>query len=77
MSALLWPLFVAACVALTEEDRELALQAFCGTERRQKMRNIMRAWEIVQELWTRADLGEKDIDWMDICTQKGYNIVFG
>ncbi|EPE33282.1 hypothetical protein GLAREA_06294 [Glarea lozoyensis ATCC 20868] len=77
MSALLWPLFVAACVALTDEDRELALQAFSGTERRQKMRNIMRAWEIVQEVWSRADLGEEDIDWMDICTQKGYNIVFG
>ena len=77
MSALLWPLFVASCVALTEEDRELALQAFCGTERRQKMRNIMRAWEIVQEVWSRADLGDDNIDWMEICAQKGYNIVFG
>jgi hypothetical protein len=77
MSALLWPLFVAACVATTEEDRELALQAFSGTEKRQKMVNIMRAWEVVQEVWSRADLGGDDIDWMSICAEKGYNIVFG
>ncbi|RFU31294.1 hypothetical protein B7463_g5080, partial [Scytalidium lignicola] len=83
MSALLWPLFVAACEALTEEDRNLATKAFSGVERRQGMNNIMRAWEVVQEVWRRVDyesLEEKegnDVYWRDICREKGLNIVFG
>lgn len=92
MSALLWPLFVAACEAITEDDRSLALNAFCGTERRQGMNNIMRTWEVVQEVWKRADGcggargesgfeegvdGEVDVDWRDICKERGFSIVFG
>ncbi|KAG0648885.1 L-arabinose-responsive transcription regulator ARA1 [Hyphodiscus hymeniophilus] len=77
MSALLWPLFVAACEAVTEEDRALALEAFGGTERRQGMNNILRAWEVVQEVWSRADLTNADINWRDICEEMGFNIVFG
>lgn len=78
MSALLWPLFVAACEAITEDDRALALEAFGGTERRQGMNNIMRAWEVVQEVWRRADLNEgEEVNWRDICEERGLNIVFG
>ncbi len=78
MSALLWPLFVAACEATTEEDRALALEAFQGTERRQGMNNIMRTWEVVQEVWRRADLVENvEVDWREICDERGFNIVFG
>ncbi|KAM0144765.1 hypothetical protein ACHAP3_000798 [Botrytis cinerea] len=78
MSALLWPLFVAACEAETEKDRELATKAFGGTERRQGMQNIFRAWEVVQEVWSRADKGMyEDGDWREICDSKGWNIVLG
>lgn len=77
MSALLWPLFVSACEATTEEDRELAMEAFRGTERRQGMNNIMRSWEVVQEVWNRADLGQQNIDWREICEERGFSIVFG
>jgi hypothetical protein len=77
MSALLWPLFVGACEAMTEEDRALAMDGFGGIERRQGMNNIMRAWEVVQEVWRRADLGEEDVNWRDICAERGFNIVFG
>lgn len=79
MSALLWPLFVAACEAAGQEDRELALVAFGGTERRQGMNNIARAWEVVKEVWRRADLeGEEgEISWREICEEMGFNIVFG
>lgn len=55
MGALLWPLFVAACEAVAGEDRELARLTFAGVERRQGMMNIERAWEIVREVWRRAD----------------------
>lgn len=78
MAALLWPLFVAACEATTKEDRVLALEAFGGTERRQGMNNIMRAWEVVQEVWRRADLNEDgEVNWRDICEESGFDIVFG
>jgi Fungal specific transcription factor domain len=78
MPALLWPLFVAACEATTEEDRALATDAFIGLERRQGMRNIMRAWEVVQEVWRRADLQHcGEVNWRDVCAERGLNIVFG
>jgi Fungal specific transcription factor domain len=78
MSALLWPLFVAACEATTEEDRTLASNAFVGIERRQGMNNIMRAWEVAQEVWRKADLQHcVEVNWRDICEERGFNIVFG
>ena len=77
MSALLWPLFVASCEATTEEDRELGMNGFCSTERRQGMNNIMRAWEVVQEVWRRADAGDEAVSWTGICEERGFSIVFG
>lgn len=56
MGALLWPLFVASCEAMTEEDRGLARKAFLLVEKRQGMINIKWAWDIVQEVWRLADL---------------------
>jgi hypothetical protein len=60
MGALLWPLFVAACEATTERDRCLARRAFAAIDKRQGMTNIERAWEIVREVWSRADRMEED-----------------
>lgn len=77
MSALLWPMFVASCVAVTEGDRELALNAFGGTERRQKMNNIGRAWEVVREVWRRADKGEEGVDWRGVERSMGWSVIFG
>ena len=78
MSALLWPLFVAACEATTEEDRVLATDAFYGIEKRQCMNNIRRAWEVVQEVWRKVDLQHGAIvNWRDICKEKGFSIVLG
>lgn len=55
MGALLWPLFAAACEAMTGEDREMAERAFEAVGKRQGMMNIERSWEIVKEVWRRAD----------------------
>ncbi|EOO01889.1 putative fungal zn binuclear cluster domain containing protein [Phaeoacremonium minimum UCRPA7] len=93
MSALLWPLFVAACEAATAEDRELARDAFVRIEKRQGMMNIERAWDIVREVWRRTDMSEKDslladvtcrerdgksADlWRRVSEDMGVNIVFG
>ncbi|KAL1884084.1 hypothetical protein Daus18300_000195 [Diaporthe australafricana] len=55
MGALLWPLFVASCEAVTDQDRALARDAFALVEKRQGMINIKWAWDIVQEVWRLAD----------------------
>lgn len=80
MSALLWPLFVAAVEAISEEDRKLAIEGFGGIEKRQGMTNITRAWEVVREVWRRVDElndGEGEVDWRAICQESGVSIVFG
>ncbi|KAG6179285.1 hypothetical protein E4U27_003289 [Claviceps purpurea] len=55
MGALLWPLFVASCEAVDPVDRHSARDTFQGIAHRQGMANIERAWEVVQEVWRRAD----------------------
>jgi hypothetical protein len=80
MSALLWPLFVAACEAISEEDRKLAMKGFGGIEKRQGMTNIRRGWEVVREVWRRVDElkdGKGEVDWREICGEMGVSIVFG
>ncbi|KAL5353607.1 hypothetical protein ACLOAV_001644 [Pseudogymnoascus australis] len=76
MPALLWPMFISSVEAISEEDRDTATMAFSGTERRQGMLNITRAWEIVKEVWRRGDEGE-EVDWRIICGERGVNLVFG
>ncbi|KAI5860366.1 hypothetical protein GGS23DRAFT_234424 [Durotheca rogersii] len=84
MGALLWPLFVAACEAVSAEDRRLAQRAFVGIDQRQGMTNIGQAWKIVEEVWNRLDdMGEgayeaRDSDiWRKVSADMGVNIVFG
>ncbi|GAW26479.1 putative fungal zn binuclear cluster domain-containing protein [Rosellinia necatrix] len=84
MSALLWPLFAAACEAISAEDRELAKKAFSEIEQRQGMTNIQEAWGIIQEVWKRLDLVEDDAAtrtnpdlWRSVCADMGVTIVFG
>lgn len=55
MSALLWPLFVSACEAVSPQDRALAERTFVEIDKRQGMRNIDRAWGILGEVWRRVD----------------------
>ncbi|KAI0513147.1 hypothetical protein F5B22DRAFT_637294 [Xylaria bambusicola] len=84
MGALLWPLFAAACEAISNEDRELARKAFSEIGQRQGMTNIEEAWGIIQEVWKRLDsldddaAAEMDTDlWRKICAERGVTIVFG
>ena len=62
MGALLWPLFVAACEAVAAEDRELTRKAFAAIDKRQGMMNIERSWDVVREVWRRADQTAADAD---------------
>ncbi|KAI0099282.1 fungal-specific transcription factor domain-containing protein [Nemania sp. FL0031] len=84
MSALLWPLFAAACEAISPEDRELAKKAFRAIEQRQGMTNIQEAWGVIQEVWKRLDSLDEDstigtnLDlWRNVCAEMGVTIVFG
>lgn len=76
MSALLWPLFVAAVEAATSEDQKLAREAFDGIEQKQGFHNIVRAREVVEEVWQRTGDGI-ECEWRDICKERGFSIVFG
>jgi len=78
MTALLWPLFVAACEATLEKDMELASGSFAGMEKKQGMNNAVKAWEVVQEVWRRVDFREDaEVNWRNICQERGFNIVLG
>lgn len=81
MSALLWPLFTASCNAIDQTDRDLARNVFVAIDQRQGMRNIVDAWAVVEEVWRRVDLaewtGSDEVNWRDICQERGLNIVFG
>ncbi|KAG6040597.1 hypothetical protein E4U41_007791 [Claviceps citrina] len=91
MGALLWPLFVASCEAISPLDRHSARDTFRAITHRQGMANIDRAWEVVQEVWNRADdadasgtqppsdgigMGRKDL-WRRVSEDMGVAIVFG
>ncbi|KAI0441045.1 fungal-specific transcription factor domain-containing protein [Xylaria telfairii] len=84
MGALLWPLFAAACEAISDEDRELARKAFSVVEQRQGMTNIQEAWRIIQEVWKKLDSLDDDFPkgttpdlWRTVCAEMGVTIVFG
>lgn len=84
MGALLWPLFAAACEAISTEDRELAKKAFSAIEQRQGMTNIQEAWKVIQEVWKRLDVLDEDFTmetnfdvWRNVCADMGVTIVFG
>ncbi|KAK8094865.1 hypothetical protein PG997_001550 [Apiospora hydei] len=84
MGALLWPLFVAACEAVSPEDRDLAERAFVEVDNHQGMTNIEKAWGVVREVWKQLDLlsvtpyGAKDADlWRRVSKEMGVSIVFG
>ncbi|KAE9567272.1 hypothetical protein CGMCC3_g16583 [Colletotrichum fructicola] len=84
VNALLWPLFVAACEAITDHDRGLARYAFMEIERRQGMINIERARAIVLHQWASVSMdnvndtcsGRVDT-WREIAGGMGFTIIFG
>lgn len=74
-SALLWPLFTAACEAVEEVDRNVARTVFRHLETRQGMSNIMRAWEVAEDVWRRVDEGEIEITWRVVALEMGEGLV--
>lgn len=40
------------------------------------MTNIRRAWDVVQEVWRRVDIGD-EVDWRMVCEERQFSIVFG
>ncbi|PMD28880.1 hypothetical protein L207DRAFT_539298 [Hyaloscypha variabilis F] len=79
MSTLLWPLFVAACNAIEQTDRDLATNVFVAIDKRQGTKNIADAWTVVREVWRRSDLvkesGGDEVQWKEICQERNLNIV--
>lgn len=77
MSALLWPMFIAACEAIDEKDREVARVAFREASKKQGMLNIGRAWNVVLEVWDRSGDYEGDVCWRQVCWERNIVIILG
>ncbi|CEJ81852.1 hypothetical protein VHEMI01960 [[Torrubiella] hemipterigena] len=93
MGALLWPLFVASLEAQKgSQERVDAATAFANLGRRQGMANIGRAWDVVQEVWHRADLADMGarseqplegsreevvLQWQRISEKMGFTLILG
>lgn len=77
MSALLWPLFTAACEAVDDVDRNVARTVFRHLENRQGMKNIVQAWEVTEEVWRRQDEGESDVEWRAVALDMGEGVMLG
>jgi hypothetical protein len=76
MAAILWPLFIGACEAVKEVDREISRTAFREAMSRQGMMNISQAWEVVEEVWRRGDREGREVSWEEVCQERGFDIVF-
>ena len=61
MCALLWPICTASTEAVEEVDRNVARTVFGHLEHRQGMKNIVGAWDMVEEGWMRGDGGEERV----------------
>ncbi|KAH8678195.1 fungal-specific transcription factor domain-containing protein [Xylariales sp. PMI_506] len=83
MGALLWPLFVAACDAISEEDRTMAEHTFVQIEKHQGMTNIQNAWGVVKKVWKQLDVVgvsqvQRDADlWRRVSKEMGVCLVLG
>ncbi|KAL0939965.1 uncharacterized protein CTRU02_206575 [Colletotrichum truncatum] len=80
VNALLWPLFVAAYHAVTDDDQGLAKVLFAEIERRQGMSNVGGAREVVFNKWAAAgvdsiDYGDKT--WTGITRGMEHKIIMG
>ncbi|VUC26159.1 unnamed protein product [Clonostachys rosea] len=72
VSALLWPLFIAASEAVTKEDRLTATQTFSCLQQRQGMANIDHASDIILKTWS-----DPFRSWEMVEREMGFNVVFG
>ena len=70
----MWHFFLCLMPQISEAPKKLE-QPLTDC-RRQGMNNIARAWEIVEEVWLRDNAGD-EADWRNICTERGFSIVFG
>lgn len=56
----LWPLFLAGCCAVTEEDRMTVMTIFEESEQMKRFGHIRPAREVVEMVWRQHDLGVQD-----------------
>ena len=77
MATLVWPLFIAACEAVEDVDRNVATTVFRHLETRQGMNNIVTAWEVCEEIWRRSDAGQGHLDWREVAQSMEKEILFG
>lgn len=61
------PLVIACSACYTKHDRRRMENLFSKVIGKCPIRNVHRAWVVVQEIWKRNPKGELTVDWADIC----------
>lgn len=73
---LVFPMFIAGIHSSTPESRDLHRVRFNKYYERNLARNIKRALMLLEEVWTRDELGSKHVDWYKIIQARGWDICF-
>lgn len=71
---LCFPLLMAGTTCYTKHDRQRMEINFASAIRKCPIRNVKRAWDLVQETWRRNPDGEVYVDWADICEDFGWQL---
>lgn len=78
----LWPLVEAATYARGDKDRMFVRHRFAAVERRLRFGNMMKGYELVQEVWARLDenpsLTVHDVGgWRAVMLERNWNVFMG
>uniref|UniRef100_A0A060T5G0 ARAD1B10978p n=1 Tax=Blastobotrys adeninivorans TaxID=409370 RepID=A0A060T5G0_BLAAD len=71
-----FPLFVAGIHCVTTSDRELITKRIDDYYSRNLARNISRAKDLMEEVWSLDDHGSRHVDWYRIIQARGWDICF-
>jgi len=66
-----WPMFVVACEAIVDEQRNEVLDAIDRMQKERRIGNVEIMRDIVETLWKRRDLSDWDGDWRELSDING------
>lgn len=68
------PILTAGSACYTENDRNRLRKVVDGVISTCPIRNVKRAWVLVQEVWRRNPAGHTLVDWADVCEEFGWDL---
>lgn len=68
------PLVMAGVACSTKLDRRRLKKAFLLIMEKSPIKNVRKAWVVVQEVWKKNPDGDKTLDWADVCEELGWEL---